>query len=953
MNLKFYITLVILVFTKVGFSQNSSIKGKVIDEKTGETLPGAVVLIKGTTIGGNTDLDGAFSINNLSPGTYSIRCQLISYNTKELSGIVVKSGEPTIISISMQSASTELGPVVIYATIDKETNSNLVNLQKNNASLSDGISSESIKRSPDKSTSDVLKRVSGASIQDNKFVIIRGLSDRYNAAMINGLPLPSTEPDRKAFAFDIFPSNMLDNMIIYKTASPDLPGDFAGGVVQINTKDIPEENFISLSAGAGYNSQSTFKEYKTYKGGKTDWLGRDDGSRALPNELPGTEEYILQLQNTTTRYEASKLFQNDWEIDSKKSSPLAQSYQLSLGGNKKVFKNDFGVIGALTYNNNRKLQIIERADFNPDLTELFSYTDNVYKENILWGGMLNFAYKLGENHKLSFKNMYSNNSEDAVIERAGKNDDTQQYIRATSMQFTSNSLLSSQLSGDHLLTKYKIKVKWGVSYNNTKRVLPDLRRMYYYKNIIPNDLADTLYNAYVPVGAPSNAYAGKFFSRLEENLRAAYLEVGIPFNILKQKQLLKIGGVEQFKNRSFDARVFGYVVNNIGLFDWSLLTKPQEELFDEKNIGPNGFKIAELKNPANNYNATSNLTAGYILLDNAIGKKTRIVWGARVENYHLLLNSKSYGGALIEIDTTFLDVLPSFNLTYSLTGKINLRLAGSKTLARPEFRELAPFSFYDFSTSSLVIGNSALVGTSITNADFRFEWYPGSGQIFSASTFYKKFKNPIEQIIDLSSGAGSRAYTYQNALSATNYGFELEMRFKLNLLDTLFKTKQFDHFTFFTNYTFIRSEIDLSNQATAVTEDEKHRPMQGQSPYVVNIGLQYLNNDLRFLKISNVYVFQGLGVSLLYNKIGRRIFLVGSNGYFNVYEAPRDLFDIQISLKLFKNGELKFNINDVFNQVSVFYQDQDGSKKFEADRDTQISAIRYGTNYSLSLSYKF
>ena len=942
MNLKFYITLAILVFTKVVFSQNSNIKGKVIDEKTGETLPGAVVIIKGTTTGGNTDLDGAFSINNLTPGSYSIQCQLISYNTKELSGIVVKSGEPTIISISMQSASTELGPVVIYATIDKETNSNLVNLQKNNASLSDGISSESIKRSPDKSTSDVIKRVSGASIQDNKFVIIRGLSDRYNTAMVNGLPLPSTEPDRKAFSFDIFPSNMLDNMIIYKTANPDLPGDFAGGVIMINTKDIPDDNFVSISAGAGYNSQSTFKKYQTYNGGKTDWLGMDDGSRSLPEGLPETDAYIQQLSSISTRYEASKLFENDWAINSKKSSPLAQSYQLSFGLNDSLFKNDFGVVGAITYNNNRKLQVINRQDFNPDQSALYEYTDSTYKESILWGAMLNFAYKIGDNHKISFKNMYSTNSEDAVIDRTGSNFENDQYIHATSMQYTSNSLLSNQLTGDHLVTKFKLKIRWGIAYNNTKRIMPDLRRMYYYKNITPvGSESDSVFTAYVPIGAASNSYAGKFFSTLDENLKAAYLEIGIPFTLFKQKQTLKIGGTEQYKNRSFDARVFGYVVNNVGLFDWSLLTLPQESIFSSENIGTSGFKISELKNPSNSYTANSNLSAAYILLDDNFGEKIRLVWGARVENYHQVLNSKSYGGAPIVIDTAYFDVLPSLNFTYALTSKINIRAAGSRTVARPEFRELAPFTFYDFNTSAAVVGNPALVRTNITNADLRFEWYPGFGQLFSVTGFYKQFQNPIEQIIDLSAGAGSRIYTYQNVIGATNYGIEAEVRFKLNLLDTLFNTKQFDHFTLFANYTYIKSEVDLSNVATAITDEEKYRPMQGQSPYILNAGIQYLNNEL------------GLGVSLLYNKIGRRIFLVGSNGYGNIYEAPRDLFDIQFSQRFLKNGEVKFSVNDLFNQVSVFYQDQNNSKKFEADKDTQITGIKFGTNYSLSVSYKF
>lgn len=942
MNFKTLFTLAIVIITKVAFSQNSSIKGKVIDEKTGETLPGAVVLIQGTTIGSNTDLDGNFTIGNVAPGKYNLVCKLISYNTKNITEVIVKEGEPTILTISMGTASTELGVVEVTATISKETNSNLTMMQKNNASLSDGISSESIRRSPDKNTSDVLKRVSGASIQDNKFVIIRGLSDRYNTAMINGLPLPSTEPDRKAFSFDIFPSSMLDNMMIYKTANADLPGDFAGGVIQINTKDIPDENFVSFSAGAGYNSQSTFKEYQTYKGSKTDWLGYDKSERILPNGLPETEQYIQQISNPATRYETSKLFNSNWSIDTKKSSPLAQNYQLSFGENMKLFKNDFGIVGALTYNYSRKLQTINRQDFNPDKSQLFEFDDKSYKENILWGAMLNFAYKIGENNKISFKNMYSTNSEDAVIDRYGKNFENDQINHATSMQYTSNTLLSSQLMGDHLLTKTKIKIRWGVDYNNTKRVVPDMRRMYYYKNITPSGSeSDTVFTAYVPVGAPSSTYAGRFYSALNEDLYAGYLEAAIPFNLFKQKQTFKIGGTEQFKTRSFDARVFGYVINNVSTFDWSNLTLPQDSIFAQSNMANNGFVIKELKNPSNLYTASSNLTAGYAMLDNNLTKNLRLVWGVRVENYNQILNSKSYGGDDIKIDTTYLDVLPSFNLTYAVTEKANIRAAGSRTVARPEFRELAPFTFYDFNTNAAVIGNPALVRTNITNADLRYEWYPGYGQILSATVFYKHFQNPIEQIIDLSSGAGSRIYTYQNVLSAQNYGFEAELRFKLNLLDSVFKTEQFDHFTVFTNFTYIKSEVNLSNVASAVTDDEKYRPMQGQSPYIINCGIQYQNDSI------------GLGISLLYNKIGRRIFLVGSNGYRNIYEAPRDLFDIQITKKIFKNGEIKFNINDIFNQMSVFYQDQNDSKRYEEDEDTRITGIKFGTNYSLSLSYKF
>lgn len=929
--------LAILTLTKVAFSQNSSIKGKVIDEKTNETLPGAAVLIQGTTTGGLTDLDGNFTIGNVAPGKYTIVCQLVSYNTKVLSDVVVKEGEPAIVSITMTSASTELGPVEVFATVSKESNNNLLNLQKNNASLSDGISSESIKRSPDKATSDVIKRVSGASIQDNKFVIIRGLSDRYNTAMINGLPLPSTEPDRKAFSFDIFPSTMLDNMIIYKTASPDLPGDFAGGVIQINTKDIPEENFISVSAGTTYNSQSTFKPYKTYAGGKTDWLGVDDGIRALQD----VRDFKNLLVNASTRYMISKVFQNDWGIDEKASSPLGQSYQVGFAKSLKLFKNDFGIVGALTYNYARRFQKINRRDFDFDGAKLFEYEDNSFKENVLWGAMLNGTYKIGERSKISLKNMFSMNTEDAVISREGESRELDQEIMATVMQYGSNKLSSSQLTGEHLLTERNIKLKWGASYSSTYRSIPNMRRMYYYKNLTPQGAtSDTVFTAYIPFGAPSPNYAGKFWSKLNEDLYSGTLEVAVPFNFLKQKSTLKIGGSTFTKSRQFSARWFGYIVGSVGTFDWDLLYLPQDSIFAQENIGPNGFRLSEGTNPSDSYNARANLYAGYIMLDQSLTKNLRAVYGLRVENYWQQLLSKTYGGTPVNVDTAQTDLLPSINLTYALTEKMNLRVAASRTVARPDFRELSPFTFYDFNSSSGVIGNDTLLSTNITNYDFRYEWYPGYGQILSASVFYKDFKNPIESTVFFG-GAGSRTYSYQNVDKATDLGFEVEVRFKLNLLDSLFNTKQFDNITLFSNFTYIQSEVDLSNVATAVTEQEKHRPMQGQSPYIINAGIQYLEKNI------------GLGLSLLYNKIGRRIALVGTNGYLNIYEAPRNLLDVQISQRFLKNGEIKLNISDIFNQSSIFYQDQDNSGKYEEETDSRLTNLKYGTNYSLSVSYKF
>ena len=267
----------------------SSIRGVVTDQATGETMPGVKIALDGTQKMALTDFDGKFSLNNIPEGKYSITAKYATYNTKTITDVVVKTGEPTIVNIAMGSAVSEQQEVVVTATMKKESNSALLLAQKNATTVSDGISAESIKRTPDRSTSDVLKRISGASIQDNKFAVIRGLNDRYNAAYINGAPLPSSESDRKAFSFDIFPANMLDNLVIIKTATPELPGEFAGGIIQVNTKSIPEDNFQSISIGGGYNTITTGKEKMTYKGGKLDWLGIDDGTRAMPKGIPATK----------------------------------------------------------------------------------------------------------------------------------------------------------------------------------------------------------------------------------------------------------------------------------------------------------------------------------------------------------------------------------------------------------------------------------------------------------------------------------------------------------------------------------------------------------------------------------------------------------------------------------------------------------------------------------------
>lgn len=951
MKLKLILTFVIIALTKVAISQNSSIKGRVLDEKTGETLPGATVLIEGTTTGSNTDLDGNFTISNLASGTYKLICKLISYNTKIIDGVIVKSGEPTILNITMGTASTDLGIVEVTATVSKESNTSLLLLQKNSATVSDGISSDNIKRTPDKSTSDVLKRVSGASIQDNKFAVIRGLNDRYNSAYINGAPLPSSESDKKAFAFDIFPANMLDNLIIIKTASPDLPGDFAGGIIQINTKSIPEKNEQTISVSSGYNTLTTFKEFKTYEGGKYDFIGMDDGSRGIPEGVSSTEQYNAGLTNTE-KAENGKLMNSSWKITKKNANPNL-SLQYSIARTGKFLKKEIGNLFAVTYNNTYSSYQETRADYDEQSTGVVKqreFADTIYSQSVLSSAMWNIAYKLNDNNKISLKNIYSVNSEDKVTIRGGAKelDAPEKYWQKSSLRwFTQNNLFSSQINGNHLLPQSKIRINWTGGYSDIKRSVPNMRRMVYEKTSATEGDNTIPYAAIVQTNGTIPTVAGNmFFSKTNESIYSLGYDAIYPFEIGKIKTEIKIGGYHQLRDREFKARNLGYSRFKQGStvkFDSELLLLPEDEIFAPENMGiidkagpyNGGFKLDEATKTSDSYIASSVLHAGFGMFDIKPIEKLRIIGGARFESYNQKLETKIAGSEIpFKIDSTVNDLLPSLNIIFSLTEKINIRASYYRTVSRPEFRELAPFLFYDFITDFAISGNTDLKRSIIDNYDLRFEWYPGAGQLISVSGFYKSFTNPIEQA---SRPDATRELYFVNVPKATNIGFELEYRVKLSSIFKSDSSEILNATTLFANFAYVSSKVDVSQVNGAVNDS---RPLQGQSPIIINAGVQYLGAA-------------GTSLSLSYNFVGKRIFIVGNQNEPDYWENPRHILDLQLAQRILKGLEIKLNVKDILAQRSYFYQDINKNNKFDKTSDNIMIARNYGQTISLALSYRF
>jgi TonB-dependent receptor len=915
------------------FAQDKGIiSGKILDKKTGEELIGVSVQIEGTNIGTASDFEGNFQISSVVPGTYNLIVSYISYQKKLITGVVVKAKETTKVNTALEESTKELNEVVISAELKKETSSALLIQQKKNVSISDGVSADLIKKTPDATTGDVMKRISGTSIQDNKFAIIRGLNDRYNTAYINGAPLPSTESDRKAFSFDIFPSNMLDNMVITKTASPELPADFAGGMITINTKDIPEKTFVSASVGSSIHSITTFKQSYENTAGSTNFLGVDNGTRALPSDIPARLTY--ESSTGATKLAASKKFNDSWAMNEIASTPMNNSFQVSGGTNFKFKeKQQAGFIISFSRSQSNRTTPVERNRFNKNLTVEENqfrqqYTDTVYKKEILTGIMFNAGWKLGSNHKISFKNAYTINTEDQTITRSGHDDllDVQNrpLVQNRYFVYQDNRLLSNQLIGEHYLTSVKLKMKWVLNNNNIHRQMPDFKRVSTRSTF--DEFSGKYYNYATQVGPNVDiTQTGRFYQDLKENIQSGGVDFQKPLEFLSSKNVkteVKFGGFYQSRERDFQVRAFGYKLKQIvkagNPYNYqTFISQNPDSLFNASNLAQDTFYIDERINPQDVYTASSKLRSAYLMLDQRIASRFRVAYGVRMESYNQKVNTFGTAGEPVTVDTTFTDFLPSANITYELTEKINLRLSGSQTLARPEFRELAPFSFYDFNYNTVVTGNPNLVRTKIQNYDFRFELYPGEAQLISFSLFYKDFKNAIEQVNEF---IGSDATLgYSSNTNAHNYGFEVEVRKNFDFLDRAFGTKWIRKFSVTMNYAYIRSEVKFDNSLSSTNSSFGTRPLQGQSPYIINGSLQFYDPKSTF------------SAAIFVNRVGRRIaFVREKNGLVpDLWENPRTVVDLSIAKTFFKHYEFKFSLNDILAQDLVFYQDNNNNGKYD------------------------
>jgi TonB-dependent receptor len=928
--------LLALISTSI-YSYSQKVSGTVSDSSNGESLIGAMVLVKGESRGATVQLDGTFLIDNLTKDNYDLEVRYIGYKTQTIS---IKPVEDTLLNIQLTPSVQEITTVTVTGRTNKETTTELVKLQSNSAVVMDGTNAETFKKTPDNKASDVFKRISGASVQDNKFVVIRGLSDRYNFALINGSPLPSSESDRKAFSFDIFSSNMLDNLTVMKSGSPDLPGEFSGGVININTTEPKDKNYHNLQLSLGYNTITTFRNFSTYQGGNLDFLGLGSKDRGLPGDIPRTQDF--SSLNKTEKAGLASLMSTTWSTQTRMALPTG-NLQYSIGKSYKKLSFSF----AYNYQNVTNMNNLVRRDFEEQSTEVvqkMELRDSVFTQTILNSAMVNFFYKIDKNNTIYFKSLYSISSEDKVNIRSGVREldnDPRQWEKSTNFWYTQNNLLTNQLYGKHEIKKSKLN--WNIGYSNVNRDIPNLRRIVYRKqSLLENDTTQQYVAVIQQNGTIPTAAGNMFWSKSKENIVSANYDYSLPINFGKIENNIKVGGWHQFRSRDFQSRNLGFsqYKPNGSSFDSQLLLLGPDEIFSQQNMGllsngQGGFKLEESTKVNDSYSASSFLNAGFLMTDTKIGK-LRIVGGLRVESYNQKFNYIEFGSNLEKrIDTTVVDLLPSVNLIYSLNDKMKIRGSYYRTVSRPEFRELAPFNFYNFVLDNITSGNPNLKRATIDNFDVRWEMYPGKGQIISISGFYKSFENPIE-LINRTGTSGAPELYFTNVNKVTNIGGEIEFRFNLGTF-TKVENKLLDNLTVYSNASIIKSVVDMSHFVGSGDD----RPLQGQSPYIINSGIFYTTPK------------KDLTATISYNVIGQRIYIVGNVQEPSVWENGRNVIDLQVSKKIGEKIELKLNVKDLLAQDLVYFQDLNGNKKYDKGIDNNWQEIKFGQTVSMSVKYTF
>ena len=898
-----YLILNLLLLASAAAAQTPSgvIRGTVLDAKSKQPVIGASVSVDGTAMGTATDLEGKFLLTGVPAGPSSVRISFLSYKPFTSGPLTIKGGESTELNVELVEEVSELENVVVVATRKVNSDAGLLSQMREMSLVASGTSAQAIAKTQDRDAAEVVRRIPGISILDDKFVVVRGLAQRYNNVWINGGAVPSSEADTRSFSFDILPSSQLDNMMIVKSPAPEIPGDFSGGFVLIRTKVLPEKNSIQLSYTTGFNNVTNFHDFKYNPGSAADAFGFGSASRELRSGVPDRvdDSNTEQVDRVTKNG-----FREDWRVKSRR--PLwDQKFNFAI--NRKFDRENgdrFGLVGALNYSNTNKsflnMENSRYGIYNGDedtKNYSYKYTDNQYTNDVKLGAMLNLSYlpaPKDENHinKYEFRNLFNQLGRNRYTEREGFQNISGYYDQQKEeFLYASRGSYTGQFAGDHRIRHTRLDWNAGYSYANKRQ--PDRRIVERQKD--PGNGIDQY--------QIDQSFISRDFIRLDEHIASAAVNLSQPLNPSAERPIeLKAGLYGEYKTRTYDTRAFEYKWDIGADLPQGFASLPIWEIMLPSNLGADKIHINDQSERSDNYKANNHLEAAYAAFNIPLGK-FNIYAGARLELFRTAVTT--YGNVSDKKRTyDYTNLLPSLNATYNFNRKSLLRLAYGMTVNRPEFRELSPSTYEDFDMYSLVMGNPNLKQAVVQNLDLRYEWYPASGEIISLGAFYKRFKNPIEWTY--TDAGGSYIYSFQNALSADLYGLELEVKKDLAFMGLR-------NFSLAFNASWIKSNVHFPSDGI-----EHDRPMQGQSPYLVNTGLFYQNDKI------------GFSAAVLYNRIGKRIVGIGrtadsqgntqNNTIPDIYEMPRNAVDITLSQRLSKVFELKLSGRDLLAENIDFKQ---------------------------------
>ncbi len=980
---KSVILLAMVLFTSFAFAQKGTIRGTAIDAVNGEPMFSVTILIEGTTNGAVTDFDGKFEIK-AAPGTYNLEASFISYTTVKITGVEVKADEVTLIDQILMSENVEqLAEVVITAEAIRDTEEALQTVKRKSANVLDGISAASFRKIGDGDAASAAKRITGVSIEGGKYVFVRGLGDRYSKTLLNGMDVPGLDPDKNSLQIDLFPTNILNNIMVAKSFTADLPADFTGGMVDIETKDIPDVKSLNIQGGFGFNPNMHFNEnYLTYDGSSTDFLGFDNGKR----DIPFTDSELLNADGTAIRRAnpsspegqalSTQLRKFDKQLSAvRQNSFMDFNFGFSLGNQFEVGSKTMGYSAAMTYKNQTRFYedaVYGRAGLaqDPNVTELeqreFQQGDQGENE-VLLGGMVGLSLK-GDvaKYRLNVMRLQNGEQRTGIFGFVGQDEGSDFISYQHNLEYTERQMNNILLSGEYFLPESDWKLEWRVSPTLSKITEPDIRFTRYEIRGIQPDEVDDVSNIAELIDregtelsiTTEGGFPERIWRDLEEVNLSSRADATKEYQFREKEAKLKFGFRSTVKNRDYAIRRNQIFVDS----DIDLTGNP-DELFLEENLwyndegnflgnAGNYFLPDYVPRNSNAFESTINNFAAYVSNEFVPVKNLKAVIGIRAENYVQTYTGINQRGD-IELDNEEVieefELYPTVNLIYSLNENQNLRASYSRTTARFSFKEASFAEIFDPLTGRTFIGSLAPIedgdqvlwdgniqSSLIDNFDLRWEIFQRRGQLISFSGFYKQFSNAIE-LVQLSTADNN--FQVQNVGDASVIGGEVELRQSLGII-----TPSLENLTFSGNFSLIHSEIEMSdaefltrveNQRTGDTID-RTRDFQGQAPFILNLGFGYAG------------ITNGFEAGLYYNVQGPTLTVTGAADKPDVYTVPFHSLNFNLNKTLGADQKLSLGlkVNNILNDKR-----EQEFQSFESD-NRLFESLAPGRQFSMSIRYR-